>query len=210
MQNKKERRKGFVYIIRNTVNDKVYIGQTTQSIEERFKQHLKPSTTKTKGSYKIYNDMRKYGKENFYIELLEIVDIDKLNERECYFIEYYDSYKNGYNSTRGGNSKEISTITDIELLKKLFYQNLSYKEIADKFGVNKATIVRTLHSLNLRKNKLLTKDFLENHKDLFNYQIAEMMGVNEATVTRAFQKHGITRGKGCNNYRNKQNQKQNN
>jgi len=52
---------------------------------------------------KFYRAMRKYGEENFYIELLETVAIESLNDREKYWIKQYDSYYNGYNSTFGGD-----------------------------------------------------------------------------------------------------------
>lgn len=37
---------GYIYIIKNKINEKVYIGQTLRSVEERFKQHMKPSNHK--------------------------------------------------------------------------------------------------------------------------------------------------------------------
>lgn len=200
-------RKGYIYIIKNYCNEKVYIGQTTQSIQERFNQHMKPSTTKKRGTYKIYNAINKYGKENFYIELLEETTEDKLDEREMFYIDKFDSYKNGYNSTNGGDSKTICKIQDVEKLKEMFNKNKTYQEMADYFGVNKVTIQRTLHSLNLRRRNKITKEFLLKNQHLFNYQIAEMFGVDNYTVTRAFKKYGIPRGKGCNNFQNKQNQK---
>lgn len=64
-------RKYSIYIIKNKINSKVYIGQTCQSPHERFMQHMKPSVCKQRGTYKIYNAINKYGKENFYYEVLE-------------------------------------------------------------------------------------------------------------------------------------------
>lgn len=107
-------RTGYIYIIKNTCNNKVYIGQTTLSVEERFKQHLKPSQIK-RCRYKLYKAMEKYGKENFYVETLESdVPYDKLDEREIYYINMYDSFHNGYNSTQGGDTKTIYKIDDIQ------------------------------------------------------------------------------------------------
>ena len=57
---------GTIYIIKNKINDKVYIGQTTSDIKTRFNCHCKKSTINNR-HYKIYNAMKKYGKENFYI-----------------------------------------------------------------------------------------------------------------------------------------------
>ena len=46
--------------------------------------------------------MRKYGLENFKVEVLELCQPDELNEKEIAYIKYYDSYHHGYNSTLGG------------------------------------------------------------------------------------------------------------
>ena len=199
--------KGYIYIIKNYCNEKVYVGQTTHSIQERFNQHMKPSTIKKRESYKLYNAIAKYGKENFYIELLEETTPDKLDEREIFYIEKFDSYKNGYNSTNGGDSKTICKIQDIDKLKEMFNERKTYKEMAEYFGVNKVTVQRTLHSIGLRRNNKIPKEFLLKNQHLFNYQIAKIFDVDEETVSRAFKKYGIPRGKGCNNYQNKQNQK---
>ena len=202
-------RKGSIYIIKNKCNDKVYIGQTMQEVKERFKQHLKPSTTKQRGSYKIYNAMNKYGKENFYCEVLEEgIDIDTLDIKEIEYISKYDSFNNGYNSTNGGDSKTICKVQDVEILREMFCQNKTHKEMAEFFGVHKETIKRTLHSLGMRKNNVVDKEYLLEHKDIMNNkQIAERFGVSAATVSRAFKKYGIERGRGCSNHLNKQNQK---
>ena len=99
--------KGSIYIIRNTINDKVYIGQTTQTIGIRFTNHKMAS--RTGEDTKFYRAMRKHGEENFYPELLERVEIENLNDRERYWIKHYQTYlgfKNckGYNLTLGGQS----------------------------------------------------------------------------------------------------------
>ena len=138
---------------------------------------------------------------------MEEVAIDKLNEREIYYIEKFDSYKNGYNSTNGGDCKTICKIQDINKLKDMFNENKTYQEMAEYFGVNKATIQRTLHSIGLRKVKKISKEFLLENQHLFNYEIAQIFNVDTHTVSNAFKRYGIPRGTGCNNYKNKQNQK---
>lgn len=202
-------RKSVIYIIKNTCNDKVYIGQTKQAVEERFRQHLKPSTFKKRGTYKIYNAMAKYGKENFYYEVLEKnieeCDVDK---KEIFYISKYDSFKNGYNSTNGGDSKTICKVTDLEKLKELSEKGISYKEIAKEFGVNKATIQRTLHSMGIKKNNIVSKEYLIKNKETkTNIQMADELGVSTATISRAFKKFGIPRGTGSTNHLNPQNKK---
>jgi len=200
-------RLGSIYIIKNKCNKKVYIGQTMQSVHERFVQHLKPSTVKKRGSYKIYNAISKYGKDNFYYEVLEAnVGLKSIDELEIFYIAKYDSYKNGYNSTNGGDSKTICRIQDIKLLKELFYSKMFYKDIAKIFNVNTATVIRTLDSLNLKKKNVVTKADLIKYKHLTNIDIAKKFNVDPVTISRYFKKFDIPRGKGCNNYLSKQNQ----
>lgn len=171
-------------------------------------QHMKPSTYKQRSNYKIYNAINKYGRENFYYEILEEnIDEEDIDGLEIYYIELYNSYEEGYNSTRGGDSKTISKVQDIETLKKMFYEGKSYREIGEYFGVSKTTIQRTLHSLGLRRdNKLITKEYLIENKDIkTNKQMAEELNVSIATITRAFKKYKISRGTGCSNHLNEQN-----
>lgn len=201
-------RKYLIYIIKNTINNKVYIGQTCQSLHERFMQHRKPSIIKQRGTYKLYNAMEKYGKENFYCELLEDnISESEIDNKEIYYIEKYNSYENGYNSTRGADSKTICKIQDIELLTSLFNEKKSMGEIASIFNVNKVTVQRTLHSLGLRYYKNITKEFLLKNQHKTNISIAKDLGVDADTIGRYFKKYGIKRGKGCSNYLSPQNQK---
>ena len=91
----------FIYLITNSLTQKTYVGKTTKSIEERFLRH------QYNASYGIethlYRSMRKHGIENFTIKVLE--ETDKLDERECYWI---DKLSPDYNMTRGGEGGDTS------------------------------------------------------------------------------------------------------
>ena len=78
--------KGFIYKITNRVNNKVYIGQTHFTIEHRFKQHIKNYNIEHR-KQPLYMAFDKYGIDNFYIEALEEVECDKLDEREKMWLE---------------------------------------------------------------------------------------------------------------------------
>jgi group I intron endonuclease len=101
-----------IYKITNTINGRVYIGQTVMSLARRWSQH---STSKKNSP--MYNAFRKYGAENFTIEVIcSALAPEHLNALEKYFIGYYDSIiPNGYNLTSGGNS----AFTRSEHTKKL-------------------------------------------------------------------------------------------
>ena len=134
---------GYIYIIKNKINEKVYIGQTLRSVEERFKQHMKPSNHKK--HYKLYRAMNKYGNDNFYYEILESnVCEDIIDEREIYWIEKYDSYKNGYNSTPGGDGRVIFKNIDINYIVDELKKGKSIKELSCEFNVSRETIKRSL------------------------------------------------------------------
>lgn len=83
-----------IYKISNDLNDKVYIGQTIDAIEHRLQEH----SWKSSKCHKLRNAIQKYGKEHFKIELLKICeDQDMACCVEGFYIQVYDSVKNGYN-----------------------------------------------------------------------------------------------------------------
>ena len=136
---------GFIYIIKNTCNSKVYIGQTKVSVSIRWKEHLRHARY---GDQIINRAMRKYGINKFYIETLEICTLDVLDEREIYYIDLYDSTNKskGYNVSSGGktpkfNRKKLSISTLIDLYEN---HNFTLSEIAKKFNVTRYIITSEL------------------------------------------------------------------
>jgi group I intron endonuclease len=93
--------KGKIYKITNKENGLLYIGCTVNSLKKRFNEHLY-RCFKTDYKSKLYNSMKKYGQENFSIELIEECDLSVIYETEKKYIKSYDSYNNGLNSTFGG------------------------------------------------------------------------------------------------------------
>jgi group I intron endonuclease len=93
--------KGKIYKITNKENGSIYIGCTINSLEKRFGEHLSRCFSSTHKS-KLYNSIKKYGQENFTIELIEECDLSVIYETEKKYVEQYDSYNNGLNSTIGG------------------------------------------------------------------------------------------------------------
>lgn len=143
---------GLIYIIINSINEKVYIGQTIQTLEKRWQGHCRKACSKNESDMKIKRAICKYGKENFSIKEIERCNIEELDEREAYYISYYNSYYNGYNSTKGGKSgakplklNEESQSSCIELYKLGF----SLREVAKEFNVDKATIKHVLEVNNI-------------------------------------------------------------
>lgn len=140
-----------IYIIKNKINDKVYVGQALDTAE-RFKCHCKPSSAKD-GSL-IDLAINKYGKDNFWYEILE-GQVEDYNEREQYWIKYYNCITpNGYNILEGGNTPPIyfgidhpnAVVTDVGTLQNikndLKNTTLSLAEIGYKYGISKRTVLR--------------------------------------------------------------------
>lgn len=93
-----------IYKITNKLNNKCYIGQSID-IERRWKEHI--ASIKSKKQNQIYLAFRKYGLTNFSFEIIELCEEQDLDEKEMYWIKYYDSYNNGYNMTIGGEGKRL-------------------------------------------------------------------------------------------------------
>jgi group I intron endonuclease len=75
-----------IYKITNNINNKVYIGQTIETIKKRWSRHTWKCTIK-RNAMAITNAIIKYGKENFIIEQIDIAkSIEELNEKEIYYI----------------------------------------------------------------------------------------------------------------------------
>lgn len=131
---------GYIYKIWNEDNEKIYIGQTSVGIKARWSQHLKNYLT---NDAVLYRAMRKHGAGIFHIELIEECDNDLLNEREKYWINQYDSYKHGYNSTPGGTAlpsgKQFSRVND-KLIKLLWDEGLSISQICEKTQNSNTTV----------------------------------------------------------------------
>lgn len=108
-----------IYKITNDINDKVYIGQTIQTVHKRWKKHLRDS--KNGSIYALHNAIRKYGVEHFHIEQIDIACTkEELDTKEKYWIAKFNSISpNGYNMVEGG---KVPIWTD-EIRKKVSGEN---------------------------------------------------------------------------------------
>ena len=130
-----------IYKITNNITNKAYIGQST-NITKRWQRHQKDCYDCNSSSYDypLYRSIRKYGLDNFTFEVLEICSEDMLDEREIYWISYFNTYIDGYNQTLGGQNTTYQKITPVSLQQITDYLQtnpfITHKELADRFGVS--------------------------------------------------------------------------
>lgn len=135
----------YIYQITNQINGKIYIGKTEFSIEKRFKEHCDDAYRESKEKRPLYAAMRKYGIENFQIELLE--ETDSPEEREMYWIEQKQSFKNGYNATLGGDGRRY---IDYDLVIATYQQLKSLKDTADALNIHVDSVHNILTARNIQ------------------------------------------------------------
>lgn len=129
---------GYIYKITNKVNDKAYIGKTTKTVQDRWKEHLQDCRKERCENRPLYKAIRKYGADAFDVETIEEADLDVLSERETYWIEYFNTYSDGYNATSGGDGK---ILYDYDFIAQLLREGKERQEVADIVGCCLDTVI---------------------------------------------------------------------
>lgn len=183
----------YIYKVTNTVNGKIYIGQSVTPID-RLRTYTK---TKGKKNYLLHYAIQKYGVENFLFEIIRSeVPIDKINETEMQLIKEHGSkVPNGYNITDGGEGHKGGNHSD-ETKKKISLANKGRKhseearnkmslasrnrirppkENNEKKKISRYIIMKTIkkmHKAHRKKRKLIEKQKLLQYKEAFrNYKM---------------------------------------
>ena len=170
----------YIYKITNKVNGKLYIGKTLNSIESRFKEHIADSQRGNKQHRPLYKAFNKYGIENFKIELIEECSIENLNAREIYWIAKFNTFKCGYNATKGGDGKILYDYAEIVSV----YTELKYvTKTAEYFNCDPLVINKALKAYNISTidHKGETRRAVEQY-DLDNNYIQTFSSEKEAAL----------------------------
>lgn len=144
---------GFIYKITNLLNNKVYIGKTQLTLELRWQDHKK-NFKKLQDDMAIHKAMFKYGEDNFSTEIIEECSDEIINDREKHWIEFYNSYQNGYNSTLGGEGA-------LKWKPKQFYElwerGETLNEIAQHFKIDRHTVAKGLKIMGVTELEIKTR-----------------------------------------------------
>lgn len=140
-----------IYRIVNLINGKCYVGQTIKSPNERWAEHLQHYNGQHENDQRkvLYQAMRKYGIENFVFEVLQdnIQTYEQLDKAEIYWVDYYNSYYNGYNANKGGQAYH-KYFPDSDIIKD-YYKTRSARKTAINFGIDHSTVDRILNVNNI-------------------------------------------------------------
>lgn len=176
-----------IYKITNTLNGKCYIGQSID-IQRRWEEHLYRSSNCIFLKYALY----KYGASNFTFEVIEECEPEMLNEREMYWIKYYNSFgDDGYNLTAGGSG---TLKYNLEVVYEDYLVTQSIEKTAKNIGCHKNTVRRILreYGINLHEQsdaKPIEQIDTQTLKVIKQYtsiqEAADEMGVEHAAIRMA-------------------------
>lgn len=140
---------GYIYKVTCLVNNKIYIGLTNISIQNRWNTHIGVSYNPNSPDYNFafHRAIRKYGVNNFVVEQIDQGSGEELKEKEKYWINYYDSYNKGYNCTLGGDGQ--CKYNYDEIIEYYLNNNNSITETCKEFGIYDQVIYSALQSRNI-------------------------------------------------------------
>jgi group I intron endonuclease len=137
-----------IYKITNLKNNHCYIGQS-RNIEKRWNAHKNCTYNSEVWDYPLYKAFRKYGLENFSFKIIEKCSLENLNEREIYWIKYYQPE---YNQTIGGNFNVIPqklTYEQVQEIQQALINDkegkISHTELGKKYGVSGKDTIRDIN-----------------------------------------------------------------
>ena len=168
-----------IYLIKNDINNKLYVGQSVNA-KDRFYKHKNESKSKADNML-IHRAMRKYGFEHFSYEILE-EQVENYDEREIYWIAKLNTQvPNGYNIAMGGDSVGLgiyhvsAKIKDLETLEQLYNDLINSTDtfgvIGQRYGLSDGEVC------DINQGKYY-------HNDELTYPLRPLRGYDEDTLKR--------------------------
>ncbi len=207
---------GLIYM-RTSPENKSYIGLTMQPEALRWSQHCNQAYNINSSQYnsKLSQAIRKYGASNFTLQILDECEEDQLSIKEQYWIQYYDTYYNGYNETLGGEGFWKYHTED---MMKLWNEGYNKLEIASIIGCDEKTVRNHLNSIISKKDSYIRgqqkkKPIIEKIQfilALWNQgysiqEIKEKSQISAPTISKHLKLNGITQEAIISRSREKQN-----
>lgn len=155
---------GLIYKIQNKNDGKIYIGQTTMTLKARLAKHKEVVPT---SDCHIHRAIRKYGWKSFEVGIVEDhIPNDLLNDREIYWIDYYNSFEGGYNMNRGGNGRLVS---EAEILE-LWEEGNTITDITNKLPTKKDTVRQILNEHGISSEEIQHRKAIHKQPQIdYNY-----------------------------------------
>lgn len=149
-------RYGSIYVITNLVNGKLYVGQTSQNVNFRYRQHLR---NKRSDCPKLNRAIIKYGQKNFSVEeFCTCFDKESLDLAETSAIAFFKSVECGYNIQHGGNSVNRGIVKSPEWIAKIVKSNRKYRgKNSSLYGKKRSEEDRQKMSANRPKRSVIGK-----------------------------------------------------
>ena len=147
----------YIYKITNNQNLHAYVGQTRIDVFQRWKDHCRVAFNPKSPEYDfpLHTAIRKYGQENFKLEIIEKCSDDELDDKEIYWIEYYNTYHTGYNAALGGSGHSKYNYDNI--VNFYLTNNFSIKETCKYFKIYDQVVYSALKSKNIDYKTLSQK-----------------------------------------------------
>ena len=192
----------YIYKIENLKNNKKYIGLTNNIIRRKIRHFTDLRRNKHDNSF-LQKEFNIYGEENFSfnIEFQGEISYQEISEKEKEYIQFYDSYKNGYNQNEGGNfgpSNGGSHLTESDVLNILAVLEFMTKPgqlLANIFDVSRTTISRIKKGINHNQYKEeYERMSLEERKKIYDNFCNDMNLLEEkANLSKINNKRQLTK-----------------
>lgn len=176
-----------IYKIHNKNNDKVYIGKSID-ILQRWSQHIDAARLNKK-DYEFYKDLKNLS--DFTFEILTLCQESELQEQEQFFIDKFNSCKNGYNQVQAIDKRkeEIKNLSSniLKAIDLLEHSSLFFQEIADETGLSVNTIYNINNCKSYKNYHNYNKNIREESNNIHRRDKGELNPMSKLTESQVLE-----------------------